>query len=125
MGDLSLVKVKKFKFMEVNCVNKGFCKDVSETCNLDCDKYHKLDLGEFIANVYGFVDYASDFVDYCAIVCVDGEKTKEISCPYLEDYNVSFKEFISCFTERYLKYIKYLKLRISKLNEVIKQNAPI
>ena len=51
MGDLSLVKVKRLKFMEGNCVNKGFCKDVSEACSLDCDEYHEFDLGEFIANV--------------------------------------------------------------------------
>ena len=38
----------KPKYMEGNCIYKRKCKDVSETCHLDCEKYHKFDLGEFI-----------------------------------------------------------------------------
>ena len=36
------------KFMEGNCIHKGECEKVSEDCHLNCDKYHRFDLREFI-----------------------------------------------------------------------------
>lgn len=39
---------EKPTFMEGNCIYKLQCDSVSEDCHIDCDRYHKFDLPEFI-----------------------------------------------------------------------------
>ena len=39
-------------FMEGNCIYKMECENVSKTCHLECDRYHKFDLREFIDYIY-------------------------------------------------------------------------
>lgn len=49
-------------FMEGNCIYKMECENVSKTCHLECDRYHKFDLREFIDYIYREKEPTDDFI---------------------------------------------------------------
>ena len=55
------------KFMEGNCVHKMKCKDVSETCHLDCEKYHKFDLRELLDSIYENADVVRELCPFVVV----------------------------------------------------------